>query len=348
MNYFGRCERESDTINKKIIAVITLIITILSTISGCLQEKNTIYVGSTNADYSTIQEAINAAKNGTKIIVKSGSYNELITINKTITLIGEDKKTTIINFNPNYPISQVAILYINADNCSIENLQITLSNTSVIAQGISLNSNYNTIKNNIITNLADGIELSAYSESNTILHNEIKNNLIGIMASSSTNNNISYNILSNNTQYNIYSYNILSNNTQYNIYLSTDSNTNRVSFNIMKDSACGIRIKGSENNYVYTNCFQNNTKGIYCCCGARSNTFYQNTLLNNSDNANSRGLMNIWYDYPNGTGNYWDDYNGTDENHDGIGDIPYDIDDDLRNQDIHPLMVPPRNAPCGK
>jgi parallel beta-helix repeat protein len=341
------------------IISITLIIILLSIISGCLQqEKNIIYVGSTNADYSTIQEAINAAKNGATIIIKNGSYNELLVINKTITLIGEDKNTTIINFSPDYDIrSSVSIININADNCSIENLQITLSNKSrfvysatyeqccgepavtetkvFLAGGISINSNYNTIKNTIITNVSDGIELSANSESNTIIHNEIKNNQIGIETLSSVNNNISHNILSNNQQ--------------YNIYLTTDSNTNKVSFNIMDNSIYGIRIKGSQHNNVYKNCIKNNDVGIYCCCDAKSNYIYNNTLLNNSlrNAEENEGLTNIWYDYPNGNGNYWDNYTGSDENHDGIGDIPYEIYN-AGNRDIYPLMTPPLDVPCNQ
>ena len=322
---------------------LTLIITLLSTLSGCIQQEgtsednnnNTIYVGITNSDYRTIQEAIDAAENGATIIIKTGSYNELLVMNKTITLIGEDKNTTIINFNPNYEISQAPIININADDCSIENLHITLSDNSVVARGISINSKNNTIKNNIITKVANGIELFAYSESNTIINNEIKNNLIGILSSGSMNNNISHNIFSDNTQ--------------YSIYLTIDSDKNNVSFNMMNHSQYGIRIKGSQNNTVYKNCMKNNELGIYCCCGAKSNYIYNNTLLNNSmKNAREDlGLINIWYDSPKGTGNYWDDYTGSDTNQDGLGDTPYEITD-AGNQDMYPLMSPPRDVPCNQ
>ena len=45
---------------------------------------------------------------------------------------------------------------------------------------------------------------------------------------------------------------------------------------------------------------------------------------------------NIW---DNGTvGNFWDDYHGTDNNNDGIGDTPYVIDGN--NQDNYPLVEP--------
>jgi len=324
-----------------------------------INENSTLYVGSTHADYSTIQEAIDAAINGARIIVKNGSYNELILINKTIALIGEDKNTTILNFSPDYDIrNQVPLITINADNCSIENLQITLSNKSrfqyveiqsggccgepdvvrrqlYIPQGISINSKYNIIKNTIITSVLDGIELLAHSASNTIIHNEIKNNQIGIETLDSIHNNISHNILSNNQQ--------------YNIYLTTDSDANKVSFNIIDTSTYGIRIKGSQHNNVYKNCIKNNEIGIYCCCDAKSNYIYSNAFLNNflRNAEENEGLNNIWYDYLNGTGNYWDNYTDSDEDHDGIGDIPYEIPM-AENLDIYPIMTPPLDVPCNQ
>jgi len=292
-------------------------------------------VGSTHADYRTIQDAINAAKNGATILIENGSYNELLVMNKTITLRGEDKNTTILNFNPNYKISQIPLITIKANDCSIENLQITLSNTSVIATGISVNSKNTTIKNTIITKVSDGIDLSAYSELTTILNNEITNNLIGINTVGSMNNNISHNSFSSNTE--------------YNIYLTGESDNNKVSFNIMNNSQYGIRIKGSRNNRVYKNCIEHNQRGIYCCCGAEENHIYNNTLLNNSikNAVEMSGLNNIWYDDANGSGNYWDDYKGVDDNHDGRGDTPYTIAD-AGNKDFHPLMTPPIDAPCSK
>jgi nitrous oxidase accessory protein len=251
----------------------------------------------------------------------------------------------------------VPIITITADNCSIENLQITLSNksnfqitnyhsggccgesyteyTSLSAGGIAISSKDNIIKNTIITNVSEGIQLLADSESNTILHNEIKSNLIGIETLSSIHNNISHNILSNNLR--------------YNIILSTDSDTNKISFNNIETAIWGISIKGSQDNTVYNNCITNNDIGISCCCDAKSNDIYSNTLLNNffRNVDEDKGLTNRWYDDSSGTGNYWDNYTGSDENHDGIGDSPYEIYD-AGNQDIYPLMTPPFDVPCNQ
>ena len=45
---------------------------------------------------------------------------------------------------------------------------------------------------------------------------------------------------------------------------------------------------------------------------------------------------NTWDD--SSEGNYWSDYNGTDSNGDGIGDIPYYIDGAGNATDRYPLM----------
>jgi len=48
------------------------------------------------ADFHTIQEALNAASPGDTIYVHNGTYYENVVVNKTVTLVGENKDATII------------------------------------------------------------------------------------------------------------------------------------------------------------------------------------------------------------------------------------------------------------
>ena len=101
----------------------------------------------------------------------------------------------------------------------------------------------------------------------------------------------------------------------------------------------GIHFSSSYNNYVSNCSFHDNKYGIVndCCCGEKcsNSLFYRNNFAN-SINAIDEGI-NKW---DNGyKGNYWSDYSGTDENDDGIGDIPYNISGGI-NKDMHPLIHP--------
>jgi parallel beta-helix repeat protein len=89
----------------------------------------------------------------------------------------------------------------------------------------------------------------------------------------------------------------------------------------------------SEHNSIFGNNITNNNYGIIL--DSSNNKIYQNNFFNNTQNCiirnNSRITWNMGF-----SGNYWRDYTGTDNNGDGIGDMPYVIDEN--NQDDYPLM----------
>ncbi len=112
--------------------------------------------------------------------------------------------------------------------------------------------------------------------------------------------------------------------------------------NTIGSGDAGMRLTNLENATIRDNVIQNCHHGIYLI-DAVNNHIYHN-VFNNTVNAYSNWI-NIWDNgYPSG-GNYWSDYNGTDNymgpgqnltGTDGIGDTPYTIQ--IGNQDQYPFI----------
>lgn len=95
---------------------------------------------------------------------------------------------------------------------------------------------------------------------------------------------------------------------------------------------------GCRENHVFQNTITNSFYAGLGISDASTNYIYHNTFKSNRHQAYDDGT-NIWDDgYPSG-GNHWSDYTGSDDDGDGIGDIPYEIPDGI-NSDRYPLMSP--------
>jgi parallel beta-helix repeat protein len=92
-------------------------------------------------DYLTIQEAINNANERDTIFVRNGTYHEHVLVDKTVSLTGENKNTTIIDGN-----QAGTVVTVTADNVSINGF--TIQNGEI---GLDLNSNGNTVTSNIFS-----------------------------------------------------------------------------------------------------------------------------------------------------------------------------------------------------
>lgn len=392
--------------NKKLVFGLSLLLlspclllTRLSSIVTKASDDYPVHNLNTGLNYTTIQEAINANEtlDGHTILVDAGAYYENVVVNKTISLVGEDKSNTIIDGGGRF----TRVVEIVVNNVTVQNLTITNSNQ--IGDWGSNNivcvsqSNDTLIQNNILTNpsgFAAGVVLM-YSFRDTISGNNIAaNSNEGVRLWYSSNNTVSENTVTNDSEdididsgssYNtvtgnnvaggwegigcIESFNTISGNVITNASFSGISlygSSNTVSENVIEGSETGIFLYGyghnvSENTIstckydaimvycnsssIYANNLTDNGQaGIHIEISSSYNKFYQNNLIDNTRNVLTVALLgnppmpNTWDDgYPSG-GNYWSDYDGTDANHDGIGDNAYVID--ANNADNYPLMTP--------
>jgi len=264
-------------------------------------------------DYPTIQEAINAAISGDTIYVKAGIYKESIVINKSISLIGESRETTIIDGNGNGWVVNIECSYVTFRNFTVRNgtVGIWISETS-----------QNRIEDNVVRNCNKGILIvtSLWFQDNHLLRNNIiSDNKYGIVLEGCRNVTILQNDIINNTERGI---------------------------ELTADPRQAIEFRGSHNNLICSNDIVGNEVGIYLL--GENNKFYHNNFLNNSENVQVYYVSyyeNDWDNgYPSG-GNYWDNYahidiySGPYQNvtgSDGIGDEPYTLD--ANNRDNYPLM----------
>ena len=139
------------------------------------------------------------------------------------------------------------------------------------------------------------------------------------------------------------------------IYIRTTNNT--LVDNAVNDNIVGVLLSGSTNN-ITKNYISNNKQGLFFgfeqINGSAANIpsdirISDNSFINNTMQLsgcvckiyNFTEARHAW-DY-NNRGNYWSDYNGTDSNHDGIGDTYYNIDP--LNYDRYPLIESPIQPP---
>ncbi|MCD6473882.1 MAG: right-handed parallel beta-helix repeat-containing protein [Thermoplasmata archaeon] len=132
--------------------------------------NNVLYVGGHGeGNYSSIQAAINAAPPGYTIFVYPGVYKENLYINKSISLIGENRETTIID-----GCHKGFVVRINASNVTIKNF--TIRNSGYSYASIYITSNGNCIVGNKIE-FGNGISL--YKSNNNVIEKNVFSTLNG-------------------------------------------------------------------------------------------------------------------------------------------------------------------------
>ncbi len=263
------------------------------------------------------------------------------------------------------------VALVNCTRIRVENLNLTCG------QKISLISTTNsTVTKNVVAHNQVCIYLDE-SSNNTIAENTITNSDYGIQLEGSSNNYVSYNNVTDNNEgidLDSSSKNIIHENditrNNHGIKL-TASTCNLIACNNLTANVQGIHLNrilvimnssdpynstiiyGCSNNTVSKNNIIDNNCGVWMS-SASNNTFSGNNFINNTDQIKMEDLtdflvamgieqistkfasVNFWDDGKEG--NYWSNYNGTDNNGDRVGDTPYNINEN--QQDNYPLMNP--------
>jgi parallel beta-helix repeat protein len=287
-------------------------------------------------DYPTIQQAISNAHEGDTVYVRNGSYSGAILIDKSLTLIGENKNATAIT---DWVINGTAAIVITHDNVTVTGFTIHNPSSTTLwspKRGIHLLqvSNCNISGNNIVgSEWGAGIWL--YESSRNIMEgNNVESGYTGIRLDSSS-QNFAYN---NNIKGN-----------QEGIALR-NSNDNIFTANSLTSNNNGVRLVGSNRNRFYadniTSCYigvRFGDDGAYLT-DAEKNTFYQNNFIDNSKNVESYVVITGTNYFDNGkVGNYYSNFHGVDQNNDGVSDTPYVLETYNKDTDFvdhFPLMLP--------
>ncbi len=246
-------------------------------------KASTLFVGGTGpGNYTTIQSAIDNAAPGDTIYVFNGVYPERIEVNKTLSLVGEDRDETIID-----GMGLGYVVNVTADWVNITGFKVMVNGVQTMA-GIHLygvrdcfiannnvsnvltngkfgilldHSNNNTVTNNVLWNNSHGIYLLFFSNDNDVVGNTVSSgNRNGITLLRSDNNTIADNFVSRNfrgialffSTDNTLVNNTAMNNVDEGIYLRY-SNSNEVINNTLSSSNHGIHIRTSDNNTVSNN-----------------------------------------------------------------------------------------------
>ena len=176
-------------VNKRLICVCVAFVLLCAFVG--VASARTIYVPD---DYAKIQWAVDAASAGDTIIVRPGTYNENVDVDKSLEIrsYSQNPSDTIVKASN----SDDHVFYVTADGVKISGFTVTGA-TGFFKAGIYLHTDYSRVENVIASNNDLGIWLDS-SSNNILANNNASNNQYGIRLYDSSNNILANNTVSNN------------------------------------------------------------------------------------------------------------------------------------------------------
>ncbi len=256
-------------------------------------EGNTLYVGGSGPNnYTSIQDAIDDAEDGFTIYVYNDSspYYEHILIDKSLTLIGEDRETTIIDGN------KTGGHVVNITAKGVDFSGFTVQNSGHFA-GMMVSSSKNSIHHCKIMYNKRGIQLQPglsndfpLSRGNTIAYNILENNKgWGLIVYGNRGCTIVGNKVISNGADGIEIVGGIFGKIEGNIFINNDN------FGLVIDSNF-IKIANNE--------FRTNKIGGMMAWQANFNTITQNNFINNGE-TKYRHATYFWSYWQYWNKNYW-------------------------------------------
>jgi parallel beta-helix repeat protein len=187
-----------------VLVCMLMIISMIIPVSGTtVSEKmshpqtmgNTLYVGGSGPyNYTTIQDAVNDAVSGDTVFVfdDSSPYYENVIVDKSITVIGEDKESTVIDGSMNGDVVKVTV-----DNVDFSGFTVRNSQLHDYYAGIQISSSEVSIHDCNVYNTAFGVYMTSGAH-NTIVNNHFEENYVGVAVTKRC--SITGNILMNNEE----------------------------------------------------------------------------------------------------------------------------------------------------
>ncbi len=273
------------------------------------------------ADYPTITSALAHASEGDTINVQPGIYEENLQVNKTVTLQGENRDTTIIIGEGNVDRGARPVVALAANNAQISGFTIqseNYSSSNIYAMGIYVQADNCKIVDNTIKDCYVGIFSSAQAHLTVMDNNSIDSLKDGMRFYGAAAYTIQGNIIQNNAvsglaiqgYQNIVENNTFTGNTRA---IGLGSSYSIVYGNwMLQNTESGIYLAGSQ-NIIASNQIEGNKWSIYITpqlAAPHDNTFFQNNFVGNTYGVyvNESSPFEFWDKGTTVSGNYWSDY----------------------------------------